>query len=192
MHVLIIPFRGDRGYTDGRVRCRKPVEEPGTVPQVRIGNVVALLIGPECPNAYKLCALRTKLVQSISVMAAFENGEPGNDEETGALDLGWQLNAGTEFGYYNFSKEVNARSHAALLESENPGNVFWATGKGYELADTSDATVSLLEKAESCGTDFTAELAAYRAAYTRLQQLLAETAAAETEAMQALAEQLAA
>ena len=53
-------------------------------------------------------------------------------------------------------------------------------------------SLSLLEKAESCGTDFTAELAAYRAAYTRLQQLLAETAAAETEAMQALAEQLAA
>ena len=122
-------------------------------------------------------------------MAAFENGEPGNDEETGALDLAWQLNAGTEFGYYNFSKEVIARSHAALLESENPGNVFWATDKGYELADTSDSTVSLLEKAESCGTDFTAELAAYRAAYTRQQQLLAETAAAETEAMQALAEQ---
>lgn len=65
--------------------------------------------------------------------------------------------------------------------------MFWATGKSYELADTSDATVSLLEKAESGGTDFTAELAAY----TR-QQLLAETAAAETEAMQALAEQLAA
>ena len=70
--------------------------------------------------------------------------------------------------------------------------MFWATGKGYELADTSDATVSLLEKAESGGTDFTAELAAYRAAYTRQQQLLAETAAAETEAMQALTEQLAA
>ena len=70
--------------------------------------------------------------------------------------------------------------------------MFWATGKGYELADTSDATVSLLEKAESDDTDFTAELASYRAAYTRQQLLLAETAAAETEAMQALAEQLAA
>ena len=81
---------------------------------------------------YKLALCAPTCKQSISVMAAFENGEPGNDEETGALDLGWQLNAGTEFGYYNFSKEVNARSHAALLESENPGNVFWATGKGYE------------------------------------------------------------
>ena len=66
--------------------------------------------------------------------------------------------------------------------------MFWATGKGYELADTSDATVSLLEKAESGGTDFIAELAAY----TRQQQLLAEAAAAETEAMEALAEPLAA
>lgn len=108
---------------------------------------------------YKLALCAPTCKQSISVMAAFENGEPGNDEETGALDLAWQLNAGTEFGYYNFSKEVIARSHAALLESENPGNVFWATDKGYELADTSDSTVSLLEKAESCGTDFTAELA---------------------------------
>ena len=51
MHVLTIPPTRDRGYTDGRVKCRKPVEEPGTVPRVRIGNVVALLIGPECPNA---------------------------------------------------------------------------------------------------------------------------------------------
>lgn len=125
------------------------------------------------------------------VIAALENGELGNDDETGALDLAWQLNAGTEFGYYNFSMETNARAHAALLESENPGNVFWATGKGYELADTQDATVSLLEKAENGGTDFTAELTAYRAAYARQQELLAETAAAETEAMQALAAQLA-
>lgn len=126
------------------------------------------------------------------VIAALENGELGNDTETGALDLAWQLNAGTEFGYYNFSKEVNARSHAALLESENPGNVFWATGKGYGLADTSDATVSLLEKAESGDTNFAAEIEAYTAAFARQQELLAETAAAETDAMQTLAAELAA
>ena len=44
MHVLTIPLVRDRGYTDGRVKCRKPVEEPGTAPRVRIGNFVALLI----------------------------------------------------------------------------------------------------------------------------------------------------
>ena len=126
------------------------------------------------------------------MITALENGELGNDDETGALDLAWQLNAGTEFGYYNFSKETNARARAALLESQNPGNVFWATGKGYELADTSDATVALLEKAESGNTDFTAELTAYRAAYTRQQELLVEVAANETAAMQALAAELAA
>ena len=126
------------------------------------------------------------------VITALENGELGNDDETGALDLAWQLNAGTEFGYYNFSKETNARARAALLESQNPGNVFWATGKGYELADTSDATVALLEKAESGNTDFTAELTAYRAAYARQQELLVEVAANETDAMQALADELAA
>ena len=126
------------------------------------------------------------------IVDALQNGELSNDDETGALDLAWQLNAGTEFGYYNFSKETNARAHAALLESENPGNVFWATGKGYELANTQNATVSLLEKAESGDTDFTAELDAYTAAITRQQELLAETAAAETDAMQALAAELAA
>ena len=126
------------------------------------------------------------------IVNALQNGELGNDDETGALDLAWQLNAGTEFGYYNFSKETNARAHAALLESENPGNVFWATGKGYELANTQDATVSLLEKAESGDTDFTAELDAYTDAIARQQELLAETAAAETDAMQALAAELAA
>ena len=50
MHVLTIPPTRDRGYTDGRVKCRKPVEEPGTAPRVRIGNVVALLIGRKCPD----------------------------------------------------------------------------------------------------------------------------------------------
>ena len=44
MHVLTIPLVRDRGYTDGRVKCRKPVEEPGTAPRVRVGNFVALLI----------------------------------------------------------------------------------------------------------------------------------------------------
>ncbi len=126
------------------------------------------------------------------VITALENGELSNADETGALDLAWQLNAGTEFGYYNFSKETNAHARAALLESENPGNMFWGTGKGYELAVTSDATVSLLEKAESGDTDFTAELDACRTAYARQQELLAEMVSAETDAMQMLAATLAA
>lgn len=37
-------LRKEQGYTDGRVKCRRPVEEPGTVPRVRTGNFVALLI----------------------------------------------------------------------------------------------------------------------------------------------------
>lgn len=55
MHVLTIPM-GDRGYTDGRVKCRKPVEEPGTAPRVRVGNFVALLI--ERKSSVLSCLLR--------------------------------------------------------------------------------------------------------------------------------------
>ena len=36
-------IRGGQGYTDGRVKCRKPVEEPGTAPRVRIGNFRCLI-----------------------------------------------------------------------------------------------------------------------------------------------------
>ena len=68
---------------------------------------------------YKLALCAPTCKQSISVMAAFENGEPGNDEETGALDLAWQLNAGTEFGYYNFSKEVIEVGDVNFLTGKN-------------------------------------------------------------------------
>ena len=126
-----------------------------------------------------------------SILDALENGELSNDDGTGALDLAWQLNASTEYGYYNFSEEVNEISRAALLEDQNPGNVFWGTGKGYELADTSDATVSLLKKAETGDTDFSSEIEIYRAAYLRQQELLAEMAGEETTYMQEMAEFLA-
>ena len=44
MHVLTIPPTRDRGYTDGRVKCRKPVEETGPHRQCGLATFVALLI----------------------------------------------------------------------------------------------------------------------------------------------------
>lgn len=70
------------------------------------------------------------------VVDALEQGVLGNEEGTGALDLAWMINGGTEYGYYNFSLETNARSKEALLEDSNPGNLFWGTGKGSILAET--------------------------------------------------------
>lgn len=41
MHVLTIPLVRDRGYTDGRVKCRRPVEETG--PRENTGSFGAVL-----------------------------------------------------------------------------------------------------------------------------------------------------
>lgn len=117
------------------------------------------------------------------IKAALEKGELGNEEETGALDLAWMLNGATEFDYYNFSAEVNDISRSILLEETNEGNMFWGTGKGFILADTWQATVGMLAKAEEEAPDFTEELAILNAAYKAQAQLYRQTAEAEITAM---------
>ena len=72
MHVLTIPPTRDRGYTDGRVKCRKPVEDPGTAPRVRVGNFVALLnfiswlLKSRVPRAHHTCETINKSSKSNS------------------------------------------------------------------------------------------------------------------------------
>ena len=62
------------------------------------------------------------------VVAALEAGELSSEDGTsGALDLAWQINGATEYGYYNFSPETNDMSLATLHEETNPDNLFWGT-----------------------------------------------------------------
>lgn len=117
------------------------------------------------------------------VVDALEQGVLGNEEGTGALDLAWMINGGTEYGYYNFSLETNARSKEALLEDSNPGNLFWGTGKGSILAETYPATMSLLAKSMEDTPSFDEEIALYNDALSQQQQLLAQQVAEETAAM---------
>lgn len=129
------------------------------------------------------------------VVAALEKGELSSEDETsGALDLAWQINGGAEFGYYNFSPETCAVSERTLLEETNPGNIFWGTGKGSELADTSEATMSLLEKAGAAESgeevSFDEEIAVYKSAITAQTDELRKTMEAEIAAMEALADLL--
>lgn len=125
------------------------------------------------------------------IIAALEKGElSAKDEESGALDIAWQLNGGSEYAYYSFSPETSRASQSTLLESENPGNLFWGTGKGFTLADTSSATISLLEKAaaEDAGDlNFDEEIAVYKAAADAQNALLKAGIGAEIEAMKGFA-----
>ncbi len=125
------------------------------------------------------------------IVTALEKGElSSKDETSGALDLAWQINGGAEFGYYNFSPETCEASDKTLLEETNPGNIFWGTGKGSELADTSSATISLLEKAGALETGeevvFDEEIEVYKSAITAQTDELKKTMDKEIAAMKEL------
>lgn len=84
------------------------------------------------------------------VIKALQDGNLSNEEDgSGALELAAGINGGAEYSYYNFSSETSEESNRTLLEDTNKGNLFWGTGKGFELADTNEATLSLLKKAQA-------------------------------------------
>jgi Iap family predicted aminopeptidase len=107
-----------------------------------------------------------------------------DDEESGALDLAWRLNNEYDYCFYNFSPET---VHASMDSYSNLDNLFWGTNKGFEFADTGDATVSLLEKDETGGTDFSEEIAVYQAALESQTALYKAAAEKDIPAMGELA-----
>lgn len=135
-------------------------------------------------------------VQVISAInAALEKGDLANeDEESGALDMAWQINGGAEFGYYSFSPQTCKASEDTLLEKTNKGNIFWGTGKGSELADTKDATLSLFEKAAALEkgkkVSYDKEIKIYTKALKAQQKHLKAAMSKEAKAMEKLAEKL--
>lgn len=127
-----------------------------------------------------------------AVTAALEKGDLANKDETsGALDLAWQINGGAEFSYYNFSPKTALASQKTLMEDSNKGNLFWGTGKGFKLADTSKATLSLLEKAAAPEkASYEEEISIYKDAISQQQKELKNSIASETKAMDDLAQKL--
>ncbi len=116
------------------------------------------------------------------VLAALNNGDLFTDEGTGALDIAYGINALAEYNYYIFGDE--AASSSALHTDAALGNSkLWGTDKGYVYADTDEATVSLLIKAETGDTDFSEEIAIYEAAYAAQLELMGQVMNEEIEAM---------
>ena len=125
------------------------------------------------------------------VISALEEGNLSNEKEgNGALDLAYAINGGSEFSYYKFSKETAEASLKTLQEESNPDNVFWGTGKGYVLVDTSEATMSLLKKVGNGDKSFDTEIKIYEEA--KIQQLnqMKISMEKETAAMKGLADML--
>lgn len=127
-----------------------------------------------------------------SVIVALEKGEASNDEGTGALDIAWGLNGGTEFGFYSFSEEAALQERASSMEKYNPENQYWNTDKGFEYTeDTYKALYGIFGKVADIEAgkkvDFSDEIAIYKAAVKDQTACLEADMADETKAMNKLA-----
>lgn len=116
-----------------------------------------------------------------SVVKALEEGVLYNDDETGALDLAWNINGEAEYTFYGFSKEVGVDQIDALTESKNPGKLNWGTGKVSPLAESYEATISLLQKKD--GDDFTQEIAIYKGEIEKQKKIYKQYLEEEMKAM---------
>ena len=105
-----------------------------------------------------------------------------------------EAGGGAEFGYYSFSPQTCKASEDTLLEKTNKSNIFWGTGKGSELADTKDATLSLFEKAAALEkgkkVSYDKEIKIYTKALKAQQKHLKAAMSKEAKAMEKLAEKL--
>lgn len=140
----------------------------------------------------KHVAYQDNIKTLCGVVDALRNGRITGDEKIpGALDLAWRINGDTQFEHYHFSPETCAMSQASLHEKTNPGRLFWGTGKGSVFADTSDATMSLLDKAAAAEAGgevtFDEEISLYEKALADQRRLLRETMEKEAAAMKRFA-----
>ena len=120
------------------------------------------------------------------IIADLQEGIVSNEEGTGALDVAWQLNGGSEYGYYNFSEKTNEMAHCRLLQEYNEGNMLWATDRGFKFSTTYPALYSIFEQMESEVPDYSYAITVYQNAENEQLSYLNESVNAEIIAMQEL------
>ena len=123
-----------------------------------------------------------------SMIDALDDGVLTNKDGTGALDLAASLNGGLECGFYDFSSDIVVEEMETYTESTNPGNLFWGSGKMPVLAETYEATLSLLSKDK--GADFTSEKEIYSKALESQKAVYKQYVTEETDALKALTEMM--
>ena len=108
-------------------------------------------------------------VSGLAVIITFHEVLMRHIKFTEAVNYYMNMDGGIEYGLYGFSKDICLDEMDAYTESKNPGNFFWGTGKVATLAETYDATISLLEKSD--GDDFTNEIAIYNKELKKQQEI---------------------
>ncbi len=102
------------------------------------------------------------------VIAGLENKELyAEDEESGALDQAWNLNAGHDYGYYNFSKKVVDDIEIQYdADKVDKDLTFWGTNKLVPVYYVGDTTYKLVHSDEK-DIDFEASIKVYNEALTQ-------------------------
>ena len=111
---------------------------------------------------------------------------------TAVDNYAWTVNNVLEWYAMYFSPEVIAVQDNMFWGEDNQDNLYWGTGKGFTKADVDAATRSLMARYDEVGGDFSAEIDIYSKSIEAQREILTSLVAQEIEAIQQLAEMLAA
>ena len=114
------------------------------------------------------------------------------DVATAVDNYAWTVNNVLEWYAMYFSPEVIAVQDNMFWGEDNQDNLYWGTGKGFTKADVDAATRSLMARYDEVGGDFSAEIDIYSKSIEAQKEILTSLVAQEIEAIQQLAEMLAA
>ncbi len=123
-----------------------------------------------------------QLMQEI--VALLEEG----DVQTAADEYVWRVNNLIEWYAMFFSPEVTQHTVSYFYPEYNAGNLFWGTGKMFEIARVEEATRQIAEATfnEEGGADMTRAIEVYRAAIEAQSLLMKEAVDEEIAAIEEL------
>lgn len=128
------------------------------------------------------------------VIAGLEKKELyAEDEESGALDQAWQLNAVHDYGYYLFSKKVNDEiEYMYDAEKVSKDKSYWGTDKMIPVCYVGDMTYKLVRQAEKddAKIDYDQAVKVYQKALDQTLKDVKSYAGDEVKAMGKIAEGL--
>lgn len=109
------------------------------------------------------------------------------DVVTAADEYAWSVNNVLEWYHMYFSPEVTKHTTDYFYPEYNQGNLFWGTGKMFQMAEVEEATRLLMDNYEVKNPDLSRAVEVYQTAVTEQAKLLKADANKEISAMKELA-----
>lgn len=128
--------------------------------------------------------------ENIQLMQAAIKSLKAGDGATATDEYAWKINNILEWYSMYFSPEVIAQQNDMFWGKENQDNLYWGTGRNFIPANVEAATRGLIEKYDTAGADFSAEIGVYQKAIDAQNLIYREKLVKETAAMRDLAKLL--